>query len=105
MPAWGKERYERGLLWRVSKDGKAVSYIFGTIHDADARVASLPAPAATAFARARTLLVEFLPDAGQRVDEAVDGGAGADADDAVGDDVLEGRAPDQRLQLVLGLRW
>jgi len=63
MPAWGKERYERGLLWRVSKDGKAPSHIFGTIHDADARVAGLPAPAAAAFARARTLLVEFLPDA------------------------------------------
>src|SRR5204863_2579076 len=61
-PAWAAERYERGLLWRASK-GKATSYIFGTIHDADPRVVDLPAPAAAAFERARTLLVEFLPDA------------------------------------------
>lgn len=63
MPVWAKERYERGLLWRVTKDGKATSYLFGTIHDADSRVALPPAPADEAFARARTLLVEFLPDA------------------------------------------
>ena len=62
MPAWAAARYERGLLWRVTKDGKAVGYIFGTIHDADARVAELPAPAAEAFGKSRTLLVEFLPD-------------------------------------------
>ncbi|MBV9192441.1 MAG: hypothetical protein JO292_11080 [Betaproteobacteria bacterium] len=36
-------RYERGLLWRVTKDGKT-SYIYGTIHDSDARVAVPPAP-------------------------------------------------------------
>ena len=57
------ERYERGLLWRVSKNGRAASHVFGTIHDADARVVELPAPVAKAFASARTLMVEFLPDA------------------------------------------
>jgi uncharacterized protein YbaP (TraB family) len=59
------ERYERGLLWRVSK-GKATSHVFGTIHDADARVALPPTPAEEAFARSRTLLVEFMPDAYSR---------------------------------------
>lgn len=62
-PAWAAERYERGLLWRVAKRGQPPSHVFGTIHDTDARVAELPAPAAAAFAHARTLLVEFLPDA------------------------------------------
>jgi len=62
-PAWGAERYERGLLWRVTPRGQAPSHIFGTIHDADARVVDLPAPVAAAFARSRTLMVEFLPDA------------------------------------------
>ena len=59
------ERYERGLLWRVTKAGKA-SHIFGTIHDADVRVVDLPAPAAKAFAATHTLMVEFLPDAYSR---------------------------------------
>ena len=65
IPAWAKERYERGLLWRITKDGKA-NYVFGTIHDADARVTMPPAPAGEAFGRSRTLLVEFLPDAYSR---------------------------------------
>ena len=62
MPVRAAERYERGLLWRVTKD-KATSHVFGTIHDADARVAVPPAPAEEAFGRSRALLVEFLPDA------------------------------------------
>lgn len=66
IPAWAKERYERGLVWRVTQDGKATSYLFGTIHDADARVAVPPAPAEEMFGRSRTLLVEFLPDTHSR---------------------------------------
>ena len=65
MPAWAKERYEHGLLWRLTKDGKT-NYVFGTIHDADARVAVPPAPAEEVFGRSRTLLVEYLPDAYSR---------------------------------------
>lgn len=65
MPAWARERYERGLLWRVTKDGR-VNHLYGTIHDADARVVELPAPAAKAFATAHTLMVEFFPDAYSR---------------------------------------
>jgi uncharacterized protein len=61
-PAWSAPaRYERGLLWRVTGKGKAASHVFGTIHDADARVAGLPAPASAALERSKSLLVEFLP--------------------------------------------
>jgi uncharacterized protein YbaP (TraB family) len=59
------ERYERGLLWRITKARK-VSHIYGTIHDPDARVVDLPPPAAAAFTRSHTLMVEFLPDAYSR---------------------------------------
>ena len=72
------------------------------------RVEHLDAVGAQPFAAllaARDGAADRLPDAGQRIDEAVDGGAGADADDAVGDDVLESGAPDQCFQLFLGLRW
>jgi len=60
-PAWGAPaRYERGLLWRVSAKGKA-SHVFGTIHDADPRVAELPAPASEVLERSKSLLLEFVP--------------------------------------------
>jgi uncharacterized protein YbaP (TraB family) len=57
------ERFERGLLWRVARKGQAPSHVFGTIHDADARVAEAPASVAAIFERSRSLMVEFLPDA------------------------------------------
>lgn len=61
-PALGApERFAHGLLWRVTK-GAAASHLYGTIHDADPRLAALPAPVAGALGRARSLLVEFLPD-------------------------------------------
>jgi hypothetical protein len=63
-PVWAAAaRYERGLLWRVSRKGLAPSHVYGTIHDADARAAELPASVALAFERSRSLMVEFLPDA------------------------------------------
>ena len=62
LPAAAAERYERGVLWRIS-NASTTNHVFGTIHDADARVAELPAAAAKAFADSRTLMVEFLPDA------------------------------------------
>jgi uncharacterized protein YbaP (TraB family) len=37
------ERFEKGVLWRVSKEGVAPSYVYGTMHVADPRLAELPA--------------------------------------------------------------
>lgn len=52
-------RFERGLLWRVSRKGAAPSHVFGTIH---AGGSELPAPVLQAFEGARSLMIEFLPD-------------------------------------------
>jgi len=57
------ERFAHGLLWRVGRKGGPSSHVFGTIHDP--RVAP-PPEARTAFADAKSLLVEFLPDAHAR---------------------------------------
>ncbi len=58
--AQAKRRFDRGLLWRVSRSGVAPSYIFGTIHLADPRVLDLPQAVLDAFARCKRLLVESV---------------------------------------------
>jgi uncharacterized protein len=63
LPAWAAgERFERGLLWRVTRDGVQPSHVYGTIHVADPRLAELPAPVSRAFEGARSLMLEFVPD-------------------------------------------
>src|SRR6267378_4744325 len=57
------ERFARGLLWRVSKKGVAPSHVFGTIHVTDPRLAELPAVVRGAFDSAKSLMLEFMPDA------------------------------------------
>lgn len=52
------ERYEYGLLWRIEGSGVPASHVFGTVHLADARVSSLPAPVAQALDEARSLTIE-----------------------------------------------
>jgi uncharacterized protein YbaP (TraB family) len=63
LPAWSAGRFDRGLLWEVSRKGTAPSHVYGTIHLADPRVEVLPAPVDAAFAHAASLMLEFLPDA------------------------------------------
>jgi uncharacterized protein YbaP (TraB family) len=63
LPAWGEARFERGLLWEVSRQGGPASHVFGTIHVADPRLEALPAQVLGAFERASSLMLEFLPDA------------------------------------------
>lgn len=63
LPASAREqRFSRGLLWRIAHAGSEPSHVYGTIHDGDASVAALPAPALAAFARSSTLMVEFVAD-------------------------------------------
>lgn len=60
--ALAAERFEHGLLWRVSRGGVAPSHVFGTIHSADPRAAELPAAVQKAFARSRSLTLEYVAD-------------------------------------------
>jgi uncharacterized protein len=60
--ARARERFTRGVLWRVTRKGIAPSHVYGTIHVADPRLAELPAPVAKAFDAARSLMLEYLPD-------------------------------------------
>src|SRR6185503_9967442 len=62
LPARGEARFERGLLWEVNRKGAAPSHVYGTIHVADARLEKLPGPVQAAFARAASLMLEFVPD-------------------------------------------
>ena len=56
------ERFAKGVLWRVSKGGVAPSYVYGTMHVADPRLAELPAQVRKAFAGSRSLVVEYVAD-------------------------------------------
>lgn len=48
----------KGLLWRISKEGLADSHLFGTMHVTDPRVLTLPAKAQAAFDAAGKLVIE-----------------------------------------------
>ena len=55
----------RGLLWQVEAEGRAPSFLLGTMHSSDPSILDLPAPVAEAFGSARSLTLELL------IDEAV----------------------------------
>jgi uncharacterized protein YbaP (TraB family) len=59
----GRQRFDTGLLWRVSRQGKPDSYVFGTIHLADVRVANPPPAALAALERSRYFAMELVVDA------------------------------------------
>ena len=56
------KRFQRGLLWRVTRKEVAPSHVYGTIHVADPRLRALPPAVQGAFDGARTLMLEFIPD-------------------------------------------
>jgi uncharacterized protein YbaP (TraB family) len=53
--------YSKGRMWRIGKPGVPDSFVFGTIHVADPRVASIPEPVAKAMAGVRLLAMEMAP--------------------------------------------
>ncbi len=53
---------ERGLLWRVSQQGVAPSFVFGTIHLEDPRVLRLPAIVRESVEKSDTFVPEAVPD-------------------------------------------
>lgn len=48
------------ILWKVEKDGAAPSYLFGTIHMPDTRVAKIPDAARDALKNASTVALEVI---------------------------------------------
>lgn len=62
-PSSAGDPYANGRLWRISKSGVADSYVLGTIHVADRRIATVTAPVAAALAHARLFAVELVPEA------------------------------------------
>lgn len=56
--------YGQGVLWRIEVPDTDPSYLFGTIHSQDRRVAGgLEPPVRLALARSQRLLIEVVPDA------------------------------------------
>jgi uncharacterized protein len=57
-------RFDRGLLFQVTKAGYPESHVFGTIHVGDPRVLVLPKPVTDAFEKSRGLVIEVMLDEG-----------------------------------------
>jgi uncharacterized protein YbaP (TraB family) len=56
------QSFDRGLLWRIEKRGTAASYIFGTVHLADARATTLPAAVSKELDAAQSFTMEIALD-------------------------------------------
>ncbi len=52
----------RALLWKVERTGLRPSYVFGTIHSEDSRVAELPPAVVRAFQLSDVFAMEMIPD-------------------------------------------
>jgi uncharacterized protein YbaP (TraB family) len=53
-----RDPFARGLLFRLDKPGVPSSFVFGTMHSGDPRVAAIPAVVLEAFSAARTFALE-----------------------------------------------
>lgn len=90
-PGLAAERYAEGLLWRVESAGAPPSYLFGTIHIDDARVAKLPDSVATTFDKAAsfTMEVTFEPANMLRVADRMIYLDGRDLPGVIGSELFE----------------
>jgi len=57
--------FAQGLLWKISKNNKESSYLFGTIHISDKDVTTLPSVVDKALHESEHFVMEALPDAEQ----------------------------------------
>ncbi|HKQ31213.1 MAG TPA: TraB/GumN family protein [Burkholderiales bacterium] len=55
-------RHSKGLLWKIERNGRPASHLFGTIHISDPRVTNLPRPIREAFDAARSFAMELILD-------------------------------------------
>ncbi|MFC7052373.1 TraB/GumN family protein [Hansschlegelia quercus] len=58
-----------GLLWRIEKDGKPASYLFGTMHTTEPDLVALSEPVKAALAQSSTVAVE-IADANSAASQA-----------------------------------
>ena len=100
----GPERFHRGLLWQVSREGVPVGHVFGTIHVDDEEVVNLPGPVRERLDESRYFVMETLPSAedalnysmamffldGTRLDDLVSRGTYEKTLDILGDYDLTG---------------
>ncbi len=63
QPAGNPRAYSKGLLWKIEASAVRPSFLFGTIHSDDARLAPLPAPVKTHFDQAASFTMETLANA------------------------------------------
>ena len=64
LPAWpSAERYEQGLLWRVTGPDGAASHLYGTFQAPEEQLGRLPGEVLRSFEGATRLVVETRPDA------------------------------------------
>lgn len=53
--------YSEGVFWKVSKDGKVVGHILGTIHSNDERVTRIPESVMQVFTESKGYAIEAFP--------------------------------------------
>ena len=58
----GAARGDRALLWKVERAGLRPSYVFGTLHSQDPRVAELSPAVIKAFQLSDVFAMEMIPD-------------------------------------------
>ncbi|OGI44628.1 MAG: hypothetical protein A2150_07400 [Candidatus Muproteobacteria bacterium RBG_16_64_11] len=63
QPAGDAHTHNKGLLWKIETTAVRPSFLFGTIHSDDARLASLPAPVKARFDQAASFTMEALANA------------------------------------------
>jgi uncharacterized protein len=71
MEQGAKLENTEAILWKVEKAGVAPSYLFGTIHMSDKRVATLPEKAQAAFNGAKTVALEIANTSDSALIEAM----------------------------------
>lgn len=91
LPGAAAERFSHGLLWRIEQFGIAPSHVYGTLHAGDPRLGELPPPVRRAFARSRSLMLEYVADqyARERFLEAAMYLDGRTLEEAIGQDDFE----------------
>ncbi len=83
--------FEKGLLWKVERDGSAPSYVFGTMHSEDERVLKLPDDVKKVFDKSSSYTMEVLLDmnAAMQMSQAMMITDGKDLKALLGDELYE----------------